>query len=151
RLRTENRLLRQRIENLEKVEARLLRQNEESATLADKLVQDQVTWAQEVEQTYGLRNELSVTRQQMAEMQKKLVDAEDIIGDIRKRTRLIKETVHLDEAEEENMVKHLQEELIAVRLREAETAETIRELRLKISDLEDVSAQLLHGNFIQSL
>ena len=50
-------------------------------------MQDQVTWAQEVEQTYSLRNELSVTRQQMAEMQKKLVDAEDIIGDIRKRVR----------------------------------------------------------------
>ncbi|GFR92204.1 ecotropic viral integration site 5 protein homolog [Elysia marginata] len=153
RLRTENRLLRQRIENLEKVEARLLRQNEESATLADKLVQDQVTWAQEVEQTYSLRNELSVTRQQMAEMQKKLVDAEDIIGDIRKRTRLIKETVHLDDAEEENMVKHLQEELIAVRLREAETSGTIRELRQKIAELEDTNLRLQRApsNDVQQL
>ncbi|XP_059139874.1 EVI5-like protein isoform X3 [Physella acuta] len=143
RLRTENRLLRQRIENLEK----------ESATLADKLVQDQVTWAQEVEQSYALRNELSVTRQQLQETQKKLLDAEDIIGDIRKRTRIIEDAVHLDEAEECNMVKYLQEELIAVRLREAETACTIKELKLKISDLEDTNLRLQRApsNDVQQL
>ncbi|XP_059139908.1 EVI5-like protein isoform X7 [Physella acuta] len=153
RLRTENRLLRQRIENLEKVEAKLLRQKEESATLADKLVQDQVTWAQEVEQSYALRNELSVTRQQLQETQKKLLDAEDIIGDIRKRTRIIEDAVHLDEAEECNMVKYLQEELIAVRLREAETACTIKELKLKISDLEDTNLRLQRApsNDVQQL
>ncbi|CAL1530523.1 unnamed protein product [Lymnaea stagnalis] len=153
RLRTENRLLRQRIENLEKVEAKLLRQKEESATLADKLVQDQVTWAQEVEQTYALRNELSITRHQLQETQKKLFDAEDIIGDIRKRTRIIEDAVHLDEAEECNMVKYLQEELIAVRLREAETAGTMKELRLKISELEDTNLRLQRApsNDVQQL
>ena len=41
------------------------------------------------------------------------------------------------------MVKHLQEELIAVRLREAETAGTIRELRQKIAELEDVRDEAL--------
>ncbi|XP_055896567.1 EVI5-like protein isoform X5 [Biomphalaria glabrata] len=153
RLRTENRLLRQRIENLEKVEAKLLRQKEESTTLADKLVQDQVTWAQEVEQSYALRNELSITRLQLQETQKKLLDAEDIIGDIRKRTRIIEDAVHLDEAEECNMVKYLQEELIAVRLREAETAGTIKELRQKIVDLEDTNLRLQRApsNDVQQL
>ncbi|XP_055896566.1 EVI5-like protein isoform X4 [Biomphalaria glabrata] len=143
RLRTENRLLRQRIENLEK----------ESTTLADKLVQDQVTWAQEVEQSYALRNELSITRLQLQETQKKLLDAEDIIGDIRKRTRIIEDAVHLDEAEECNMVKYLQEELIAVRLREAETAGTIKELRQKIVDLEDTNLRLQRApsNDVQQL
>ena len=60
---------------------------QESASLADKLIQDQVTRAQEAEDTYALRNELSVTRQQLNETQKKLEAAEDIIGDIRKRVR----------------------------------------------------------------
>lgn len=44
------------------------------------------------------------------------------------------------------MVKYLQEELIAVRLREAETACTIKELKLKISDLEDVRNIFLMGS-----
>ncbi|XP_012944946.2 uncharacterized protein LOC101846777 isoform X2 [Aplysia californica] len=153
RLRTENRLLRQRIENLEKVEAKLLRQNEESATLADKLVQDQVTWAQEVEELYATRSQLSVTRVQLEETQKKLLSAEDIIGDIRKRTCIIEDAVHLDESEERNMVKHLQEELIAVRLREAETAGIIRDMRQKISELEDTNLRLQRApsNDVQQL
>ena len=60
---------------------------QESASLADKLIQDQVTRAQEAEDTYALKNELSVTRHQLTEMQKKLEAAEDIIGDIRRRVR----------------------------------------------------------------
>ena len=60
---------------------------QESASLADKLIQDQVTRAQEAEDTYALKNELSVTRHQLTETQKKLEAAEDIIGDIRRRVR----------------------------------------------------------------
>nr|KAG5706638.1 hypothetical protein BaRGS_005708 [Batillaria attramentaria] len=142
RLRTENRLLRQRIENLEKVEAKLIRQHEESASLADKLIQDQVTRAQEAEESYALKNELSVTRQQLNETQKKLEEAEDIIGDIRRRTSIIQGAVRLDEAEEKNMIQHLQEELIAVRLREAETITHIKELKTKIKELEDTNLRL---------
>ncbi|KAL8625770.1 hypothetical protein ACOMHN_012362 [Nucella lapillus] len=142
RLRTENRLLRQRIENLEKVEANLLRRLDESASLADKLVQDQVTRAQEAEECYALKNELSVTRYQLSETQKKLEDAQDIIGDIKRRTNIIQGTVHLSEDEEKNMVQHLQEELIAVRLREADTITQIKELKTKIVELEDTNVQL---------
>ena len=47
--------------------------------------------------------------------------------------------MHLDAEEEKNMVQHLQEELIAVRLREAETITFIKELKTKIKELEDVS------------
>ena len=47
--------------------------------------------------------------------------------------------MHLDAEEEKNMVQHLQEELIAVRLREAETISFIKELKTKIKELEDVS------------
>ncbi|GFT70878.1 ecotropic viral integration site 5 ortholog [Trichonephila clavipes] len=53
RLRTENKLLRQRIENLEL----------ESASLADRLVQGQVTRAQEAEDSYALRRELASLKQ----------------------------------------------------------------------------------------
>ncbi|XP_076455006.1 EVI5-like protein isoform X2 [Babylonia areolata] len=132
RLRTENRLLRQRIDNLEK----------ESASLADKLVQDQVTRAQEAEECYALKNELSVTRHQLKETQRRLEDAQDIIGDIKKRTNIIQGTVHLSEEEETHLVQHLQEELIAVRLREAETITHIKELNTKIGELEDTNLQL---------
>ncbi|XP_070176822.1 EVI5-like protein isoform X2 [Littorina saxatilis] len=132
RLRTENRLLRQRIENLEK----------ESSTLADKLIHDQVTRAQEAEDTYALKNELSVTKQQLVDTQKKLEEAQDIIGDIKRRTNVIQGAVHLDEEEEKNMVQHLQEELIAVRLREAETIMQIKCLKTKIKELEDTNLRL---------
>ena len=76
-----------------KVRSHLLSSNlvtslvQESASLADKLIQDQVTRAQEAEDTYALKNELSVTRHQLTETQKKLEAAEDIIGDIRRRVR----------------------------------------------------------------
>lgn len=53
------------------------------------MIQDQVTRAQEAEDCYALKNELSVTRQQLVEMQKKLEEAEDIIGDIKRRVRLL--------------------------------------------------------------
>ncbi|XP_076436734.1 EVI5-like protein isoform X2 [Babylonia areolata] len=142
RLRTENRLLRQRIENLEKVEAKLLRQHEESASLADRLIQDQVTRAQEAEESYALKNQLSITRQQLSDTNKKLEEAQDILGDIKRRTNVIQDSVQLSGEEEKNMVQHLQEELIAVRLREAETITHIKELNTKIKELEDTNLRL---------
>lgn len=51
--------------------------------------------------------------------------------------------VHLDAAEEQNLIQHLQEELIAVRLREAESVAHTKELRNKIRELEDVSEGLI--------
>jgi predicted RNase H-like nuclease (RuvC/YqgF family) len=54
RLRTENRLLRQRVDNLEK----------ETGTLADRLVSDQVTRAQEAEEMFAVRRELSALKTQ---------------------------------------------------------------------------------------
>ena len=57
RLRTENRLLRQRIDNLET----------ETATLADRLIQDQVKYAQQSEEIYTLRRAVSYTRRQSVE------------------------------------------------------------------------------------
>ena len=55
------------------------------------------------------------------------------------QTHLLQGAVQLDEEEEKNVVQHLQEELIAVRLREAETIIHIKDLNNKISELQDVS------------
>lgn len=54
RLRTENKLLRQRIDHLEK----------ESAALADRLIQGQVTRAQEAEESFVIKRELASVKQQ---------------------------------------------------------------------------------------
>lgn len=132
RLRTENRLLRQRIDNLEK----------ESASLADRLIQYQLTRAQEAEETYALKNELSLTKQRLTGTQKQLKEAESLIGDIKERTDSINSANSLDEGEAQVVVQGLQEELIMVRLKEAENSATIKNLRNKIEDLEQFNTKL---------
>lgn len=55
------------------------------------------------------------------------------------QTSIIQGAATLDEAEGKNLVQHLQEELISVRLREAETVTYTKGLKTKIKELEDVS------------
>lgn len=62
RLRTENKLLKQRIEVLES----------ESSELANKLIQGQVGRAEEVETTFALKRELAAVRQHYLEAMKQL-------------------------------------------------------------------------------
>lgn len=132
RLRTENRLLRQRIEALEK----------ESASLADRLIQYQVTRAQEAEETYALKNNLSTTKQKLVDTSRKLEEANTLIGDIKDRTSSITSASSLDEDEAQTVIGHLQEELIALRLRDADTESLVKELRTKIRELEETNIQL---------
>uniref|UniRef100_UPI00358FC9CE EVI5-like protein isoform X2 n=1 Tax=Myxine glutinosa TaxID=7769 RepID=UPI00358FC9CE len=66
RLRTENRLLRQRVENLEK----------EATALVDKVVQGQVIRAQESEEASALRREGSQLRQRLSQCQGELQQKE---------------------------------------------------------------------------
>lgn len=132
RLRTENRLLRQRIDNLEK----------ESASLADRLIQYQLTRAQEAEETYALKNELSLTRQKCSKVQKQLQESESLLEDIKERTDSIHSASTLDEAEASQVIQNLQEELIMVRLREADNCLLVKNLRTKISELEQMNTQL---------
>ena len=143
RLRTENRLLRQRIENLEK----------ESASLADRLIQYQLTRAQEAEETYALKNDLSTTKQKLADSNKKLKVANSLIGDIKQRTSSISEASSLEEGEAQTVIQSLQEELIALRLKDADVDSLVKELRSKIKDLEDSNLQLQRApsNDIQNL
>lgn len=132
RLRTENRLLRQRIEALEK----------ESASLADRLIQYQVTRAQEAEETYALKNNLSTTKQKLLDTSRKLEEANTLIGDIKDRTSSITSASSLDEDEAQTVIGHLQEELIALRLKDADTESLVKELRTKIKELEETNIQL---------
>ena len=64
---------------------RIFGQFQESASLADRLIQYQLTRAQEAEETYALKNELSLTKQKLTGTQKQLKEAEALIGDIKER------------------------------------------------------------------
>uniref|UniRef100_A0A8C7Q7H4 Ecotropic viral integration site 5 n=1 Tax=Oncorhynchus mykiss TaxID=8022 RepID=A0A8C7Q7H4_ONCMY len=166
RLRTENRLLKQRIDTLEK----------ESASLADRLIQGQVTRAQEAEETYLVMRELATVRQQSEEATAQLELAQSTIRDLQQRPllkgipRYTEESIlqlerelvqaRLKEAESQCALKEmqdkvldiekrntslpddtnvvrLQEELIAVKLREAEAVMGLKELRQQVRDLEE--------------
>jgi chromosome segregation ATPase len=126
RLRTENRLLRQRIELLE----------QESGELADKLIQGQVSRAQEAEDNYVIKRELSALTQREDELRVQLNETEDEVKRLRaERKREFGEEAQL-------VIDSLQEELVAVKLREAEAAEELRLLRDKCAQLEDCNYRL---------
>ncbi|ETE73608.1 Ecotropic viral integration site 5 protein-like protein, partial [Ophiophagus hannah] len=150
RLRTENRLLKQRIETLEK---------------------GQVTRAQEAEENYLTKRELATIKQQSDEAITKLEQAENTIRELQQQQQWHKSSSHhsedfvlqlqrelieakLNEAEshsalkemqdkrnsslpDENNIARLQEELIAVKLREAEALTGLKELRQQVKDLEE--------------
>ncbi|XP_061235247.1 ecotropic viral integration site 5 protein homolog isoform X1 [Neopsephotus bourkii] len=122
RLRTENRLLKQRIETLEK----------ESASLADRLIQGQVTRAQEAEENYLVKRELATIKQQSDEAITKLEQAENTIRELQQQ-----QWVRSSSLPDEENIARLQEELIAVKLREAEALMGLKELRQQVKDLEE--------------
>ncbi|XP_038038720.1 ecotropic viral integration site 5 protein homolog isoform X4 [Anas platyrhynchos] len=122
RLRTENRLLKQRIETLEK----------ESASLADRLIQGQVTRAQEAEENYLIKRELATIKQQSDEAITKLEQAENTIRELQHQQQWRNSSL----PDEENVAR-LQEELIAVKLRETEALMGLKELRQQVKDLEE--------------
>ncbi|XP_039767799.1 ecotropic viral integration site 5 protein homolog isoform X5 [Ornithorhynchus anatinus] len=118
RLRTENRLLKQRIETLEK----------ESASLADRLIQDKCTSRYSEDFVLQLEKELVQARLSEAESQCALKEMQDKILDIEKRNNSLPD---------ENNIARLQEELIAVKLREAEALLGLKELKKQVKDLEE--------------
>ncbi|XP_050712480.1 ecotropic viral integration site 5 ortholog-like isoform X5 [Eriocheir sinensis] len=147
RLRTENRLLRQRIDCLEA----------ESSALADRLIRGQVSRAEEAEHNFAIKRELAALRQHDGETMEQLVTARE---KIRKLTGMIEENCSSRESslaelmvkeeelvQKEELVKCLQEELVQltlntalpsqVRLKTAEAEATIRDLRARIQELEE--------------
>ncbi|XP_069050002.1 ecotropic viral integration site 5 protein homolog isoform X4 [Lepisosteus oculatus] len=107
RLRTENRLLKQRIDTLEKAKAHPRYSEEYVLQLERELVQ---------------------ARLREAESQCALKDMQDKVLDMEKRNNSL--------PDESNVVQ-LQEELIAVKLREAEALTGLKELGQQVKDLEE--------------
>ncbi|XP_036901389.1 ecotropic viral integration site 5 protein homolog isoform X3 [Sturnira hondurensis] len=118
RLRTENRLLKQRIETLEK----------ESASLADRLIQHKCSSNYNEDFVLQLEKELVQARLSEAESQCALKEMQDKVLDLEKRNNSFPD---------ENNIARLQEELIAVKLREAEAIMGLKELRQQVRDLEE--------------
>ncbi|KFM73888.1 hypothetical protein X975_21286, partial [Stegodyphus mimosarum] len=125
RLRTENKLLRQRIENLEL----------ESASLADRLVQGQVTRAQEAEDSYALRRELASLKQKELLAEQEL---EQAYRKIKELTEANSQQTSYDN-QTEDLIQSMQQELISVKLREAENQDTMQDLLHRIHELESVN------------
>ncbi|NWU08943.1 EVI5 protein, partial [Cephalopterus ornatus] len=118
RLRTENRLLKQRIETLEK----------ESASLADRLIQHKCSSRYSEDFVLQLEKELVQARLSEAESHCALKEMQDKVLEMEKRNSSL--------PDEENVAR-LQEELIAVKLREAEASMGFKELRQQVKDLEE--------------
>uniref|UniRef100_A0A8C8E1T1 Ecotropic viral integration site 5b n=1 Tax=Oryzias sinensis TaxID=183150 RepID=A0A8C8E1T1_9TELE len=117
RLRTENRLLKQRIDTLEK----------ESASLADRLIQKGPSQFSE-ESVLQLERELVQARLKDAESQCALKEMQDKILEMEKRNSSLPDDTN---------VARLQEELIGVKLREAEAVTGLKELKQQVRNLEE--------------
>ncbi|XP_044734011.1 ecotropic viral integration site 5 ortholog isoform X2 [Chrysoperla carnea] len=137
RLRSENRMLKQRCELLEA----------ESAALADRLVRGQVSRAEEEETTFAVQRELDALRHTHLETVHQL---EMIQEEARSLALLVQESnssrqSSIDEMslkleqlkQRDEMVQCLQQELVKVRLRDAENDALVRDLRGRIQELEE--------------
>ncbi|XP_021944224.2 ecotropic viral integration site 5 ortholog isoform X1 [Folsomia candida] len=142
RLRTENKLLKQRIEILET----------ESSELANKLIQGQVGRAEEVETTFTLKRELASVRQQYMETMKQL---ENVAQQYQHLLLVLDETnstkqTSMDEIslksellkQKEDLIHCLQNELVEVRLQEAENSVILSDLRCRIQEQEEDKKKL---------
>lgn len=136
RLRAENKLLRQRTELLEA----------ESSELADRLVKGQVSRAEEEETAFVVQRELAALRHKHLETSHRLEQAREEVRSLSlvlEQNALSRES-SLDEiitrqealALQEDMIQLLQDELVRVRLHDAENDALIKELRGRIQELE---------------
>jgi len=141
RLRTENRLLRQRVDLLE----------QECSNLADRLIQGQVTRAEVEEHTFAIKRELAAIKQHDLDTSGELLTAKDRIRKLSEIVDATKQPLDQDDEQsykaeiirqKEEMINCLQDELIKVRLREAENEESIRNLGEKVSELEEEKKKL---------
>nr|XP_039252966.1 EVI5-like protein isoform X1 [Styela clava] len=156
RLRTECRLLRQRVDALEK----------ENENLADKLIQDRVNRALEAEEKIIMGKELSIAKRQVKLSQSSLNNlaqqdnpfALSHDGDFGKPPVSSTESTPSTTSTEpktkpapqsalsvpysEDFVLELQQELIQARLREAECSSTLTDLQDKVSVLEKKNKEL---------
>ncbi|CAF0773595.1 unnamed protein product [Brachionus calyciflorus] len=134
RLRAENKLLKQRIDNLEK----------ESAHLADRLIKGQVVNAQQEESIYVLKNENQKLKDKIKEMEIEYETSNELRRKQQNEQNLNnneKEMLHekVNMLLEENSklretpdIQRLEEELVQVKMRDAEAQLAIKELQKTI-------------------
>lgn len=123
RLRTDNRILQDKLDKLEK----------ENKELADKLITGQVCRANEAEDIFVLKRELCQMRTSDQEQKDKITNLELRVAEMEQQ--LADRSIKYSE-EAEMMIKALQEELVAVKLREAEYGPNIKLLDEKIVEQE---------------
>ncbi|XP_041987849.1 ecotropic viral integration site 5 ortholog isoform X2 [Aricia agestis] len=136
-LRQENRLLKQRVELLEK----------ESSALAERLVQGQVDRAEGEEETFALAREVQALRRANVDAQQRLAVAQDeirslemTIAENNSRQSSLEGTENSAKGEE--LARCLQRELVRARLHAAEREAAERELTARIAELENENKSL---------
>ena len=107
--------------------------------MADKLIQGQVSRAQEAEDNFVIKRELAALRQQEMDAKAELEKAMQTINEL-KETNSINSSLESQEAHQ--LIESLQEELIAVKLREAENNDEMKTLRDRINELEEINCRL---------
>lgn len=134
RLRTENRLLRQRVEYLE----------QESSALADRLIDRQVFLAQEAENSVNIKHDMLTLREMNAEAHRRLEEAYETIRELTNKNREGFKDAEV-QVDDKTMIEHihtLQQDLIEVRSREADHENTIRDLKNRIHETESAYKRL---------
>ncbi|KPP70854.1 EVI5-like protein-like [Scleropages formosus] len=104
--------------------------SQESAALADRLIQGQVTRAQEAEENYVIKRELAVVRQQCSSASESLERAQTTIRELQQNQYT------------EEFVNGLQTQLEQSRLQEAELLGALKEMQDKVLNLEKRSNSL---------
>lgn len=136
RLRTENRLLRQRIDYLE----------HESSALADRLVRGQVDLAQQADNCLNISHELHVLRDINTDAHKRLEEAYESIRELsckQKAERNLTDTA--TQVDDTSMIEHihqLQQELIEAHTKKADLENSVRELKNRVQELESANKRL---------
>uniref|UniRef100_A0A8C7ZPU9 Ecotropic viral integration site 5b n=1 Tax=Oryzias sinensis TaxID=183150 RepID=A0A8C7ZPU9_9TELE len=124
RLRTENRLLKQRIDTLEKVSA--------SQAVCQ---QGQVTRAQEAEENYLVKREVATLKQQCEEASAQLEQAKKTIRQLQQQSQAVRRF-------SEESVLQLERELVQARLKDAESQCALKEMQDKILEMEKRNSSL---------
>ncbi|KRZ52927.1 Ecotropic viral integration site 5 -like protein [Trichinella nativa] len=133
-IRTENRLLRQRVECLE----------QESASLADRLIDKQVALAQETEKLINLTHDMSSLRELHSEIKKQLEEAYETVRDLTSKRAVDRLDIAV-QADDACMIEHiqtLQQELMQSQVRETDQELLIKELKNRINELETANKRL---------
>ncbi|XP_072846415.2 EVI5-like protein isoform X3 [Pogona vitticeps] len=115
----------------------------ESAALADRLIQGQVTRAQEAEENYIIKRELAVVRQQCCSATENLQKAQSTIRQLQDQQG--------NPRYSEEFVSHLETELEQSRLRESETLSALKEMQDKVLDMEKKNSLLPDENNVARL